>query len=158
MKKIIMCLLCILAFIIGQNTVQAEQAYISLGAEIPGIRLYLKTPTVEKYKKMYQIINETTNELVYCVEPGVTLKDGYFEAYQSLDFFDIDLTSEQWNYARTIAYYGYGYQERTDIKWYAATQIMIWQTVEPDSEFYFTDTLNGNRIEKYEKEMRIINN
>ena len=156
MKKIIMCLLCILAFIIGQNTVQAEQAYISLGAEIPGIRLYLKTPTVEKYKKMYQIINETTNELVYCVEPGVTLKDGYFEAYQSLDFFDIDLTSEQWNYARTIAYYGYGYQERTDIKWYAATQFIIWEyLLEGKGEIYFVDS-NNNQTNTLSQEIAAI--
>ena len=156
MKKIIMCLLCVLAFIIGQNTVKAEQAYISLGEEIPGIRLYLKTPTVEKYKKMYQIINETTNELVYCVEPGVILKDGYFEAYQSLDFFPIDLTYEQWNHARTIAHYGYGYQDRTDIKWYAATQFIIWEyLLEGKGEIYFVDS-NNNKTNTLSQEIAAI--
>lgn len=135
---------------------QAEQAYISLGDEIPGVRLYLKTPTVEKYKKMYQIINETTNELVYCVEPGVILKDGYFTAYRDLGSLDIDLTLEQWNYANIIAYYGYGYQNRTDIKWYAATQYLIWEyLLEGKGEIYFVDN-NNNRTDTLAAEIEAI--
>ena len=35
---------------------------------------------------------------------------------------------------------------------------MIWQAVEPNNDFYFTDTLNGNRINPYDAEIAEINN
>ena len=38
-------------------------------------------------------------------------------------------------------------------KWYAITQVMIWRTTNPESDIYFTDTLNGNRISSYNDEM-----
>jgi hypothetical protein len=41
-------------------------------------------------------------------------------------------------------------------KWYAVTQLLIWRVVDPDSEFYFTDTSNGEKISKYGGEMNDI--
>ena len=41
-------------------------------------------------------------------------------------------------------------------KWYSITQIMIWRVIEPDAEFYFTDKLNGKKIDIYDKEIKQI--
>ena len=156
MKKILKLLLFILPFVAMMNTALAkEQAYIYLGDEIPNVRLHLKTPYVEKNKKMYQIFNRNTGGFVYCIEPGAVLKDGYATAYQDVNDVELlyDLTSEDWNYLRLIAYLGYGYQNRTDIKWYAVTQFMIWDYIlEGIGEIYFIDEDN-QPIDLYSKEI-----
>ena len=158
MKKILKLLLCLFVFIVANHTVFAEENYIYLGDAIPNIRLYLKTPTVEKYKSMYEIINRDTGEHVYCIEPGVVLKNGNFTAYQYLDMIpeDLGITDEDWNNLRTIAYYGYGYRDRTDIKWYAATQFMIWEyLLEDTGEIYFVDS-NNKKIDLLKEEINAI--
>ena len=158
MKKILKLLFCFLTFFLVNHNVLAEESYIYLGDVIPDIRLYLKTPTVEKYKNMYEIINQTTSEHVYCIEPGVVLKDGIFGAYQYLDMIpeDLGITEDEWNYLRTIAYYGYGYQDRTDIKWYAATQFIIWDYLLKDTgEIYFVDS-NNQKIDLLQEEIDTI--
>ena len=33
---------------------------------------------------------------------------------------------------------------------------MIWRVIEPDAEFYFTDKLNGKKIDIYDKEIKQI--
>ena len=157
MKKIFKLLLCVVPFMVFMSTAWArEEVYIYLGNEIPNVRLHLKTPEVEKNKKMYEIWNRNTGKLVYCVEPGVVLKNGYFEAYQELDNLALDFDDEDWNYLRTIAYYGYGYEGREDIKWYAVTQFMIWDyLLEDKGEIYFIDEYN-QKIDLYSEEIKEI--
>lgn len=158
MKILLKILFCLFALGITKSTVFAEQNYIYLGDVIPNVRLYLKTPTIEKYKNMYEIINRDTNELVYCIEPGIMLKNGYFEAYQGVELIpdDLEITNDDWNNLLTIAYFGYGYQDRLDIKWYVATQFMIWEYLLEDSgEVYFVDN-NNQKIDLFEEEINII--
>ena len=58
MKKIFKLLLCVVPFMVFMSTAWArEEVYIYLGNEIPNVRLHLKTPEVEKNKKMYEIWN-----------------------------------------------------------------------------------------------------
>ena len=140
MKKVLCLLFSFCAFFLARHSVLAEQAYIYLGDPIPGIRLHLKTPSVEKDKLMYEIINRNTGEYVYCIEPGVILHDGYFTAYQTLDGLNINLTEEDWNQLKVITYFGYGYQDRKELKWYAATQFLVWEYLLKDTgEIYFID-------------------
>lgn len=157
MKKILKLLLCIFTFMIASKTAMAvEQNYIYLGDEIPNIRLHLKTPDVEKNKKMYQIINRNTGELVYCIEPGVVLKDGYFNAYQDMKQTGLQLTDEDWQQMLLIAYFGYGYEGREDLKWYTITQFMIWDyLLEDTGEIYFINEDN-EKIDLYQEEMSLI--
>ena len=158
MKKILKIFLLLFVLGFAKTNVLAEENYIYLGDKIPGIRLYLKTPTVEKYKNMYEIINRDTGEYVYCIEPGVVLKNGNFKAYQDLSKIshDLGITNEDWNYLRTIAYYGYGYRDRSDIKWYAATQFMIWEyLLEGKGEIYFVDQ-NNQKIDLLKEEIDAI--
>ena len=156
MKKILKILLCVCAFVMFKNTAMAAQDYIYLGDQIPGIRLYLKTPIVEKYKGMFEIINQTTGEYVYCIEPGVILHDGYFTAYQTLDGLNINLTEEDWNQLKVITYFGYGYQDRKELKWYAATQFLVWEYLLKDTgEIYFIDE-DGNLDDPLKEEIDAI--
>lgn len=156
MKKLIQIVIFALVFFIGTNIALAKTNTIELGEVIPGIRLHLKTPTVEKNKNIFKIINRNTNELVYCIEPGVILQNGSYTEYQYVNFFPIQISQEDWNAISLIAYYGYQYGDRTDIKWYVITQVMIWEYILQDSdEIYFIDE-NNQRIELYEEERKAI--
>ena len=156
MKKVLCLLFSFCAFFLARHSVLAEQAYIYLGDPIPGIRLHLKTPSVEKDKLMYEIINRNTGEYVYCIEPGVILHDGYFTAYQTLDGLNINLTEEDWNQLKVITYFGYGYQDRKELKWYAATQFLVWEYLLKDTgEIYFIDE-DGNLDDPLKEEIDAI--
>ncbi len=65
-------------------------------------------------------------EHVYCIEPGVGYPEGV-----SYGIHDIDKTLSQTLIKKLshISYYGYGYSGRTDKKWAAATQNLIWEKV-----------------------------
>ena len=94
-----------------------------------------------------------TDEFAYCIEPFRFFNEG--ATYQSS--FQLDtLSKEQIESMTKIAYYGYGYSNHTDPKWYAITQLMIWQIASSDGEYYFTDSLNGNRIDIFQEEMNEI--
>ena len=105
---------------------------------------------------MYQIINSTNGNLVYCIEPGVLLKDGTFNEYHNPGEINIKMSEEEWQTVQKIAYFGYGYQDHTDIKWYAATQFMIWDYLLKDrGEIYFLDD-NNQKINLYTNEINAI--
>ena len=95
------------------------------------------------------------NQFVYCVEPFVDLVNNHtYDIYDSNYTAILNITDEIWNRISLIAYYGYQYGNHTEDYWYYITQIMIWRTVYPEGEFYFTDTLGGdNNINKYAKEI-----
>ena len=158
MKKILFTCLLMMLFLVCKTNCHAEENYIYLGDQIPNLRLYLKTPTTEKYKGMFLIKNRNTGEYVYCIEPGVNLKNGNFKAYQSLRELEsiLGITQEDWDNIRTIGYYGIGYKDRTDIKWYAAAQYLIWEyLLEGKGEIYFVDE-NNNKIEPLKEEIDAI--
>jgi len=157
MKKIIKIIITIGAFLIGTSTGVAKENYIKLGESIPNIRLHLKTPTIEKNKNMYQIINTDTNELVYCIEPGIMLYDGIYEENEYQPDSD-SLTEQDWYYLTKLAYYGYGYQNRTEIKWYVTTQFLIWEYLLKDTgEVYFINN-NNEKIDLLKEEQKEILN
>lgn len=157
MKKILNLLICILGtFAFWHSVAAQEQAYIYLEELIPGVRIYLKTPTTERFKGMYKIMNRNTKKHVYCIEPGVFLKDGVYDAYDSLEGLDIDLTEEDWQYLRLVALYGYGYHDRTDIKWYVAAQYIIWEyLLDGVGEIAFVNE-NNEPISLYQEEIDTI--
>lgn len=94
-----------------------------------------------------------TDEAAYCIEPFRFFNEE--SSYQSTIQPD-SLTKEQIDAMTKIAYYGYGYSNHTDPKWYAITQLLIWQIASSDGEYYFTDSLNGNRIDIFQDEIQEI--
>ena len=131
------------------------------GMWIPGEYVTKSRPGDTNYQQMSLIVRESDGRFLYCIEPGKTIDvNANFSAYEGKISGFID-TMEKWERIKQLAYFGYGYKDEyydhTDIKWYVITQFMIWQTVPLSYDIYFTDTLDGNRIVKYESEMAELN-
>ncbi len=112
-----------------------------------------------KYQQMTLIVRKSDNRFLYCIEPGKSIDENKLVTGYDTDLeLHANLTSLQRDRIQLLAYYGYGYKNHTDIKWYVITQFMIWQTNNLGYDIYFTDKLNGNRIDKYVEEMKELDN
>ena len=111
--------------------------------------VFIKKEKPDGYIKWQQgrfIRRSEDNKFVYCLQPYVDINNNHVYNVTKEDYASvIGLTEEQWQRVSLLAYYGYGYGNHDDHKWYSITQVLIWRTVEPDSQIYFTDTLNGTR-------------
>ena len=112
-----------------------------------------------RYKQAQFFRRSEDNKFVYCLEPYEYVNNTYpfYEVIRE-DYANVlGFTEEQWERISLLAYYGYQYNENGydhhEAKWYPITQVMIWRTTNPDSDIYFTDTLNGNRTSKFDGEM-----
>lgn len=111
-----------------------------------------------EYKQSRFIFRTSDNRFAYCIAPFDLMKENEtYKAYNTDYTVHTKLTSEIWDKVRLISYYGYRYGNHTASKWYTITQLMIWKTIDPTAKFEWTDTLGGNVITKYEKEMDEIN-
>lgn len=152
-KKILFFISVLLIGILAMvdiTTVKAEQyigeaiwpsEYIS--------NVYIKKVRSDGYAKYQQgqfIRRSEDNAFVYCLQPFVTIDNNYIYNIAREDYeVYLNMTKEQWNRISLLAYYGYGYGNHNSQKWYAITQVLIWRTAEPNSDIYFTNTLNGTR-------------
>ena len=148
MKKI-MFFVCL--FFIG-SMVYAEK--FTIGDYIEGE--YVRMVGKEKTKNLnVQKIIDSNGKFVYCLEPFILVdeeKEDYEVFKRDLSNYK-NLTPEQVRKVSLLAFYGYGYKNRTSPYWYAVTQLLIWRTVDPESEFYFTDTKGGEKIIKHNDEI-----
>ena len=111
----------------------------------------------KKYYLNLQYIEDENGNIVYCLEPFVSFdSSGVYEEYIGDRIGFNDLTKEQIRKIELLAYYGYGYGNRKSTYWYAATQFLIWQIVDPDADTYFTDKLNGERVERHELYIKML--
>lgn len=103
------------------------------------------------YQKARFFREKGTNKFAYCIEPfSFFNENGEYIPTIKVD----NLTKEQMKKIEKIAFFGYGYKNHTDLKWYAITQLLIWKTADPTGGyFYFTDSLNGNKIDIYLNDM-----
>lgn len=106
------------------------------------------------YQKARFFRQTNTNEFAYCIEPFAMFNEN--SRYNSTTN-PHNLSESQIDRISKIAHFGYGYGTHTDPAWYAITQFMIWQT-SSNGDYYFTDSLNGNRITIFQPEMNEINN
>ena len=110
------------------------------------------------YQQMVVMIRNSDGQFVYCIEPGTPVSAGTVYPGQDYDqSYVANMTEEQWRRIELLAYYGYGYGDHTDLKWYSVTQFLIWQTAPHGYDVFFTDSLNGNRITKYTDEINELN-
>ncbi len=127
---------------------------------IPNTYLAKEKPGTEPdYFQLSMITRKSNNQFVYCIEIQADLSPvNTYTGYDYNQFNYANLTAEQWQRIQLLAYYGYGYKDDTidhsDLKWYSVTQYMIWQTVPHGYDIYFTDTLVGTRITRFEDEMK----
>ena len=104
-----------------------------------------------KYKKLAKITRNSDGHFVYCVQPWIDLAESdEYDINSSNQAEILGVSSDTWKRISQIAYYGYGYGNHTDERWYGITQLMIWQTVDPTGSFYFTKTLNGVEDNTYD--------
>lgn len=153
MKKGLVFLLSIMSFFIFSCYVRAENFY-----EGEYLNEYVKKKNngVTYYMTM-QFIRDEKGNIVYCLEPFTKFVEGkaYTDFEGDLTSYS-SLTSEQKRRISLIIYYGYGYGNRTDNKWYAITQFMIWRELIPEEDVYFTGSLNGRKVTRYVDEMNEI--
>ncbi len=124
--------------------------------------IYIKKVKPDGYTKYQQarfIRRSEDNKFVYCLQPYTDIDNNlpYYDVIREDYARVLGFSEEQWDRISLLAYYGYDYNENgynhSDQKWYAITQVMIWRTTNPESDIYFTDSLNGSRISKFESEI-----
>ena len=158
MKKICsLIVLLLVVFIYGLNPVKADAVTMSRDF-IDGVWSY-HYRNGEMWTFGNLPFNYADGKLVYCIEPDARVNVG---TYYTDDNFSI---SGYDDYEKTqmelISYYGYGFPGHDSIKYYMATQELIW-LYSPDEWIKWTNTDNeyGEEIdinyEKYEI-MRLVN-
>ena len=102
------------------------------------------------YQKARFFRNSSNGKESYCLDPFALFSEsGYYVS--SLNYSS--LSSDTVNKIKLAAYYGYGYSGHTDKKWYAITQLLIWRYAIPGGNFFFTDSLDGNKINTYDNDI-----
>lgn len=155
MKKTIIFLIVVTMSLICSTNVHASSSFYE-GEYIDGIYMNKQKANSSTiyYQKARFFRQSGTNRFAYCIDPFVFFQDG--SNYEEV-ITPSNLTETQKEQISLIAYFGYGYKNHTDSKWYAITQLMIWQAADPSGNFYFTDGLNGPKIEPYNQEINEIN-
>lgn len=153
MKKLIKILTIIMTFFIMSKTCYAMKTKVE---EIPNIKIHINTNNINETRKIYHIISEDNTNSFYSIELNNEDYSFYFDDYDYYGSMNY-LSEELKHKIGLITYFGYGYRDRTDIKWYIITQYMIWEELikEENGEIYFVDK-NNNRIDLYQKEMQTI--
>lgn len=154
MKKLIflMTIIC-LSFI--SLDVKAEEVDFYEAEKIDNIYTKSVNSKETHFQKSRFFRRKSDNQAAYCIEPF----SFFYENHKYNNIKDIkDIDDETLKKISLIAYYGYNYDSHIDNKWYAITQLMIWRETNKNDDFYFTDSLNGNKITKYEDEISEINN
>lgn len=155
-KKIII-FLCLFFVCIDVKAIQMNDKVYS-NEWIDDVYIIRDNRSTKYFEKARIIRRQSDNKVVYCLQPFVDINlssvyTGYYD-----DYTKIDISKSNWEKIKKIAYFGYGYANHKSSEWYAITQIMIWRVVDNNSNFYFTDTLNGNKTTKYDSKINEINN
>lgn len=148
-------LLTILLIIIGTTSlsIKAESLIstenrndITYRKELNGV-IQNRSPGIARLK--------SNGKIVYCIEPmkSVKVESSYKELSMEEASRKFNIDKDILDYINLIAFYGYGYKDRNDSKWYAITQLLIWRKLEPKGNFYFTESLKGNKSNRFDKEL-----
>ena len=165
-KKLLKCAFMSILFLLSIFTVQTVHAEKYTGQAIwPSeyiSNIYIKKVKPDGYTKYQQarfIRRSEDNKFVYCLQPYTDIDNNlpYYDVIREDYARVLGFSEEQWERISLLAYYGYDYNQNgydhTAQKWYVITQVMIWRTTNPESDIFFTDSLNGNRISKFDSEI-----
>lgn len=148
----------IFAFIGFPKVVEGKEAQIYYGERLEGIS-YVKIKGAEEFHKNTIIQRRSSNgSPVYCLEAFKTSEENYDYTLSS-DFNEIKkyFGEDKILRAIAIAYYGYGYKDHQDPKWYSVTQIHIWRTLDPNNTFAWTTHLGGSITSPFAEEEAELN-
>lgn len=129
---------------------------LSITTDETSNKVHIKTANIDKTLNIQEIKTEESKEYLY----NITFENiDPIYGYDDYEFYgDINpLNKELKNEIALITYFGYGYQNRTDKKWYVITQYLIWQEITKSENgiIYFEDE-NNNKLNVYEKEIQSI--
>jgi len=157
MKKIFISLLIIIVILTGSKLDVYAKTYTDkfiISEEIEGISYAKVKNGKTEYRKAKFKRRISDNKIVYCIEPFVDMIEnsnykGYDYNYNEL----LNISIEDWTRINLLSYYGYGYKNHTDSKWYPITQILIWKTIDKNATFYWTKTFKGEEITRFTSEI-----
>ena len=155
MKKIIL-VVSLFFILFGQIHAYDITGNFHLTDKIENVYITRYNSTNSRNGAIY-IIKDLSNNIVYCIEPfqpnlNSNLYEGYYE-----DYSKFNLSKEQVDKINLISYYGYGYNNQIENKWYIITQALIWR--ELGLTTYFTKDYHGEKVEMFNDEMnKIITN
>ncbi len=159
MKKLLLFLTLSFIYLLGANlTVNAATESFYEAETISNIYMVrYNKQTKDKYYQQARLYRRSKdNKAAYCLQPFRKF-DPQNNIYETVDEYQ-DISKETLNRIKDIIGFGYNYQGHNSYNWYAATQMLIWKTVDPNNDFYFTKTLNGEKVELFTSEMNMINN
>ena len=137
------------------TNVQAESFFESEYISDIYMNKYQYSTDTIYYQKARVFRRSSDHAIAYCLEPFT-----FFD--ESKDYTSTvnprNLSKAQIDKISKISHFGLGYKNHTTMKWYAITQLMIWQVADTSGDYYFTDGLNGPRINPYQSEINEINN
>lgn len=153
MKKFLFVIVLVLFSIVSVNAYDINENF-HLGSKVPDVYV-----TVMKDGNMRNttasMLLRSDNNYVYCIDPFTNEIRGNYEGYFGYNEL-FGLSKEQINRINLLSYYGYGFQDHTDINWYGITQYLIWETLGLD-DIYYTDTSYGNKVLKNVDEINELN-
>lgn len=152
MKKILLFLILLFTSFISVN---AQSHSFFEGEYIDNIYMNRLKDNIIDYQQARIFRHSKSFAPSYCIEPYSTFNTGALY-YQTNN--PPNLTNEQIERIKLISYYGWGYKDHSDQKWYAIAQFMIWEASYPHAQYYFSDTLAGPKVIKYTSEINEINN
>ena len=146
MKKVLKIIFILISFLFSSLMVEAFSNEESLND------YYRVIKDGKEINGQMKIIRNEDKEILYSLSPYEILADTQ-EYKELLDNDYNKLSPEKRRYIELISYYGYGYQNRTDEKWYTITQFLIWKYLDSSASYYFTTSLTGMKKGKYSNEM-----
>lgn len=157
MKKKIIFLITILTILLGIKKAYAEEYKFYEAEFIDQIYMnkYQYSNNTIYYQQARKFRNSRTNELVYCIEPLTFFNEN---STYTTTTTPRNLAQSQVDRIKKIAYFGYKYKGHIEDSWYAVAQLMIWKEANPyGGDYYFTETLNGQRTNKFDYQISEIN-
>lgn len=153
-KMLFLLFLTIVGTLLGIDNVNAQTDKITRGEPVNGpyyITHYRESgPTRWLWDQLNFLVRQSDGAFVYCVQPFVSVNSNATYEVTTEDMHDVaNITYDNWKTIEKIAYYGYGYVENgidhSEEKWWAASQMLIWNYANPNVVNYFSRTLQGPR-------------
>ena len=117
--------------------------------------VYAVTNIEGRERIFYLNMYEMNGRVSYCIDLGVDITTALY--HSTLDFFSSNLSDEQIDYIRGVSYFGYGYDDHDDYKYYMATQELIWEFLSGVEVGWTTEMkVDGDRIDIEEYKLEIL--
>lgn len=124
------------------------------------VAIYNRAGTKMVKAQESMIRRQSDNAPVYCIQPHIQFNsgsnvNGIIDTNTMISM--TNMSAEQIERIKLIAYYGYGYGNHTSPEWYYATQLLIWSLTNPGYVYAIADndaTLTpSNRYDSYYNEI-----